>query len=92
MNYLCGKRRYNNLSLPIETYSERAMSWLITNKPEVIEAARAYVDEKHLCWHCGRRLVKHGDARRNGADRTYRSSYRLHLTCWMVLKKHRKSD
>ena len=62
-----------------------SIKWIKRNRPAAIVAARAFVDESNLCWHCCKRLVPIGDARVNGKNHSDWETRKLHKRCWKEL-------
>jgi hypothetical protein len=62
-----------------------SIKWVRRTRPAAIAAARAFVDEANLCWHCCKRLVPIGDARANGKRHSDWDGRKLHKRCWKEL-------
>lgn len=65
-------------------------AWLVTHKKEFHEFALEYMKKK--CWHCGRKLVPIGNARKKGANHKDWADRYLHKKCWKKLKPKREKD
>lgn len=61
------------------------LHWVIKNRPNVVKAARDYLDQG-LCWHCQGKLVPIGNSRANGKEHDDWPSRRLHKQCWKQLQ------
>ena len=67
-----------------------AYDWVKTNKSEVCEFAKVYLQSK--CWHCTGNIVAIGSSRCNGAQHNDWEGRYLHKTCWKFLKKQEREE
>ena len=61
------------------------IQWVRKHHPDLIQAARLHIEQVKLCWHCGKKLVPVGHARRNGAAHVDWSTRKVHKQCWREL-------
>ena len=68
------------------------IQWVREHHPDLIQAAQLHIEHAKLCWHCGKKLVPVGHARRKGAAHVDWSTRKLHKKCWHELVLGNESE